>query len=788
MKLSRKIMIFISVVALLGLGVTYLLLHLILLNRFEKLDQEALRDKMDDIVSSYQSELMNMKTGLLKYSIWDETYQFMESAAPAGRADPIGQAYLNRNFSPVTYEINHFDIMALLNSSGIPLYGGEYHPDSGKVSPLKSEYLTLFNLINRRLPEFSGAEDSKAGVVLLDEGPMLITLTPIVNNNKDKPVIGTAIAGRMLQQEEVTRIWDETTSSLQMTRITSGTIAESRGQPVWMSSGSSRMMSIHTVIYDLFGDPGVMITLKHPRQIYESGMESILNFRRFFFAFTLVLCIASLLFVRRFILGRMYALMRNIRAIGNSKDLSIRIRSSSRDEFGDVEHEFNRMIDSLQQAQAELQQQAMLDPLTQLPNRSLFFNRLNEAIASASGAGKQIVLVFIDLDHFKTVNDTLGHDFGDDMLKEIALRISRVIGRNDVVSRLGGDEFTILLSDVPDAASMSMQLSQIQEALSLPHRIQGHLLYNTASIGVSIYPENGGDADYLVKQADLAMFHVKESGRNSILHYSEALEESIRRRKTLSQQLLSAADNDEFEVHYQPILSSDNLKVAKLEALLRWTSPTYGPVSPAEFIPLAETSGSIINIGSWVLRQVCSDLQGFRENGLELTAAVNISAVQLMQSDLRGLLLGLLEEYKLPSSSLELEITESVLVSGDNILSSLQELGNCGFRISLDDFGTGFSSLSYLRRFPVDVIKIDRSFISEMTLEPQGDVLVNSIIELSHNLGLKVVSEGIELQEQFDLLRRLGSDELQGYFISKPIRAIHIPTFLSQNYLFNDKK
>lgn len=220
-----------------------------------------------------------------------------------------------------------------------------------------------------------------------------------------------------------------------------------------------------------------------------------------------------------------------------------------------------------------------------------------------------------------------------------------------------------------------------------------------------------------------------------------------------------------------------------MEALLRWHSPAYGPVSPAEFIPLAESSGSIVGIGSWVLRQVCSDMRDFRSRGLELTAAVNISALQLMQPGLLELLLELLDEYELPASSLELEITESVLVSGDGIFLSLQQLRAHGFRISLDDFGTGFSSLSYLRRFPVDVIKIDRSFISEMSREAQGDVLVKAIIELSHNLGLRVVSEGIEHREQFDMLRELGSDELQGYYISRPLQAQALYSFLEQgNY------
>lgn len=775
MRLRKKIVIFIGIVAIFGLGVTYLLLHLILLNRFEELDQSALQTKLAEAVSSYHNELQTMKSGLQNYSVWDETYEFVDSG---GSADHLDDSYINSNYDRTTYEINRFDMIALLNKQGKPLYGGIYEHSSASVIPLTSEIDTLLQEMNSRLPDFTGPEDSKSGIVILDNKPMLITLTPIVNNDKNKPVTGTAVAGRILNQEEIRRIWKENYSSIELGRATPENLAESDGRDSWMSPAANHLMSVHTVVYDLFGKPGLVITLKQPRHIYESGLQSIVRFRLSFFVITMLICVASLIFVNRSILGRMGSLIKNIRAIGNSKDLSIRIDSTGRDEFSDVEHEFNRMIDSLEQAQEELRQQATLDPLTRLPNRSLFFTKLNEAIAAVKGSSRQIVLVFIDLDHFKTVNDTLGHDFGDAMLKETAFRITQVVGKQDVVSRLGGDEFTILLSDVPDQDSITTQLLRIQKALSMPHRIQGHLLYNTASIGISIYPQNGEDADYLVKQADLAMFHVKQTGRNNIFQYSKDLEKSIRRKKVLSQQLLSAADNNEFKIHYQPILSAGNQKISKVEALLRWTSPTYGTVSPAEFIPLAESSGSIVGIGRWVLQQVCSDVRNFLDNGLELTAAVNISAMQLMQPGLLEALLELVEVYRLPPSRLELEITESVLVSGDNIFHSLQKLREHGFRISLDDFGTGFSSLSYLRRFPVDVIKIDRSFVAEMTSEPQGDVLVKTIIELSHNLGFQVVSEGIEWKEQFDMLCRLGCDELQGYYISRPVRTPELYAYL----------
>lgn len=788
MKLRKKIIIFTCVVALVTLGINYLLLHLIMLNRFEKLDEAALKHSLDDALTSYQEELLDMRTGMLNYSLRDETYRFVEASRSADRPSAADDGFIRSTFNRATFEVNHLDMMALLDKSGQPLYGGTYDTARRSVSPLTPELHTLFRLMNSRLPAFSSANDSQTGIVLLDQGPMLITLTPVAGSSTDKPVIGTAVAGRMLQQEEVTHAREDGPASIQITKATSEMLAQSGGKDRWMSPVSGSMMSVHTVVNDLFGNPGVVFTVKQPRQFYESGQESVYSFRLVFFTVTILSCIGSMLFVNRSILGRMSSLIKNIRAIGSSKDLSIRIISTGKDEFSDVEHEFNRMIDSLEQAQEELQQQSMLDPLTQLPNRSLFFAKLNAAIGAAKGSNRQIALVFIDLDHFKTVNDTLGHDFGDAMLQEIAFRLTQAVGTHDVVSRLGGDEFTILLSDIPDSAAISARLSNIQDALSMPHQIQGHLFYCTASIGISIYPQNGDDADYLVKQADLAMLHVKGTGRNNIFQYSEDLEESIRRKKVLSQQLLSAAANAEFEVHYQPILNAERLQVYKVEALLRWTSPIYGPVSPAEFIPLAETSGSIVSIGGWVLRQVCADMRRFRESGLFLTAAVNISALQLMQPGLLELLLKLLHEYELPPSSLELEITESVLVNGDSILESLQQLRAHRFRISLDDFGTGFSSLSYLRRFPVDVIKIDRSFVSEMTPHPQGDVLVKAIIELSHNLGLSVVSEGIELQEQFDMLRSLGSDELQGFYISRPVRAGEIRSFLSRKKSFLGEK
>ncbi|MBT2291271.1 EAL domain-containing protein [Paenibacillus albidus] len=772
MKLRKKIILFITLIAIFGLGVTYLLLHFILLNRFENLDEAALHSKLKTTLYTYEDELQTLSRQLLNFSSSGHTYQFTDSAV---RLVQVEEPSAKVIFDRTTYETNHFDILGLLNESGQPVYAGMYNSYSQIVTAPTPELLALYSRIKDLLSPGQEQHNTKSGVVLLKNGPMLITVTSIVDSARAKPASGIAIAGRWLDGNEIKRIGQGTTVGIDVEPVTPAHLSLIREDSTGPISTTPQRLSIQTVINDLFGEPGIVITLEQPRQIYESGLASIIRYRLFYFASILLMCIFTLIFVNRYILGRISTLVRSIRSIGSSQDLSIRINSSGTDEFSDVEHEFNRMLASLEHAQKKLGQQALLDPLTQLPNRSLFFARLNEVITSARASREQIALLFIDLDHFETVNDTLGHDFGDAMLQETARRLQQAVGPHDVVSRLGGDEFTILLSGVSaDTEHFAAELTRIQEALAAPHPIHGHLLYNTASIGVSFYPQNGEDANALVKQADLAMLQVKENGRNNVMLYSEELEESVRRKKVLVQQLLSAASNDEFEVYYQPILSSHTLQVSKVEALLRWTSPTYGRVPPSEFIPLAETSGSILGIGRWALRQVCSDLHHFRAEGLTLSAAVNISAIQLMQPGLLETLQELLHDFDLPPASLELEITESILVSGDTIAQSLQALRSAGFRISLDDFGTGFTSLSYLQRFPVDIIKIDRSFIAEITPEHQDERVIHAIIELAHNLGLQVVSEGIELQEQFDILRRLGSDELQGYFISRPVPSSEI--------------
>lgn len=344
MKLRKKIIIFISFVAILGIGSTYLMLHVFLLNRFEKLDEAELKRNLSKATAAYHQELDNLRTGLLDVAVRDETYRFIENVVATGSAD---------SGSTAAYPMNHFDMIALLDLDGQPLYGGSYDLPAGIFTPLTEEQLTLIKLIRSRLPVPGSPGKSRSGFVNLDKGTMLITLTPILNSSKNKPVIGTAIAGRMLHQDGIAQIWEDTLSTMEMSRLTTPLLADSGGERVWTSPARGGQMSIHTILDDLFEDPGMVLTLKEPRQFYNSGLKSLSTFRMFYFISILLMLGASLLFVNRFILRRMSTLVRNIRMIGSSKDLSIRIPSSGKDEFSEVEVEFNRMIDSLEQTQDE---------------------------------------------------------------------------------------------------------------------------------------------------------------------------------------------------------------------------------------------------------------------------------------------------------------------------------------------------------------------------------------------------------------------------------------------------
>jgi diguanylate cyclase (GGDEF)-like protein len=414
---------------------------------------------------------------------------------------------------------------------------------------------------------------------------------------------------------------------------------------------------------------------------------------------------------------------------------------------------------------------ANYDQLTSLPNRGLFNQRLERALAHAQRFNKGLALLFMDLDRFKNVNDTLGHEAGDSVLKEVAAILTGCVREIDTVARLGGDEFVILIEGVTDVRQVGSVGHKLMRAMAEPLLLGGHECSVTASIGISTYPADGSDGATLLKNADIAMYRAKEQGKNNVQFYTPTMNIHSVQRLTLEASLRRALQREEFLLHYQPKLDIASGRVTGMEALVRWKRPDSGMISPAEFIPLAEETGLIVAIGEWVLRAACEYTQLSHPGGTPpLRVAVNLSARQFTQASLVSDVARILDLTGLGPEALELEITESMVMGNpEQAIQTLRQLKSMGIALSIDDFGTGYSSLGYLKRFPLDHIKIDRSFIKDIPEDNDDATITRTIIAMAHNLRLKVIAEGVETEAQMDFLRQHGCDEIQGYYFSRPL-------------------
>jgi len=421
---------------------------------------------------------------------------------------------------------------------------------------------------------------------------------------------------------------------------------------------------------------------------------------------------------------------------------------------------------------AEMTYSAQHDFLTGLPNRMLLNDRVSQAIVLAPRHSNKVAVLFLDLDGFKHINDSLGHPIGDKLLQSIAKRLVDCVRTSDTVSRQGGDEFVLLLSEVHRSEDAAISALRILQAVAEAHSIDQHDLHVTASIGVSVYPDDGQDAETLIKNADTAMYQAKENGRQSYQFFKPAMNVRAVERQSIEENLRRALERQEFALHYQPKINLRTGEISGAEALLRWMHPVRGPVSPAQFIPVAEDCGLILPIGQWVLREACKQARAWADAGLPLpTMAVNISSMEFREDKFIESVFTTLSETGLDPKSLELELTESVLMKrAESAASVLKTLRARGVQIAVDDFGTGYSSLSYLRKFPINALKIDQSFVRQITSTPDDTTIVTAVISMGRSLKLRVVAEGVETHEELTFLRARLCDEAQGYYFSRPVR------------------
>ena len=513
---------------------------------------------------------------------------------------------------------------------------------------------------------------------------------------------------------------------------------------------------------------------------------------------TFILTAAAIyLALQHFIITPVQNLQQLSREIGRGK-LEIKSTLKPNDEIGDLATAFEDMAGNLRQSDERIRFVAYHDDLTGLPNRTMFGEYLNHVLADARRHNKQFALLFIDIDDFKRVNDTLGHHAGDQLLLKVTERLSRCLRQTDyvaridsisapdeILARLGGDEFVILVPDISGSHASSTLANRLLTMLADPFSIEGHEFYISASIRITLFPMDGQDAETLTKNADIAMYHAKQQGKNDYQFYLQSMNVLAHERLALENKLRKALTNDELSLFYQPQVDTKSGEIVGLEALIRWQNPDEGCIPPGVFIPVAEETGLILGIGEWVINEACRQLRAWRQAGLpSIPVSVNISGKQFGKQDLPHIISTALLRNKLDPGLLEVEITESAIMdSPDRAVKDLLAIKALGITIALDDFGTGYSSFSYLHRFPIDTLKIDRSFIETIGTTQESSELVAAIIAMAHMLKLRVVAEGIETEEQLSVLADRDCDVIQGFLFQAPVPAPQVPALLQRRSL-----
>lgn len=547
-------------------------------------------------------------------------------------------------------------------------------------------------------------------------------------------------------------------------------------------------------------------------KVIKERMAGYLGIVALVFIFSLFVAFILSARMQRFITDPLLKLSAVARKVTTDKNYSLRATGSSRDELGNLILDFNEMLDQIQLRDNELENNkleleervatrtielevanqemekakqnaesvakrmeyhAHHDGLTGLPNRILLNDRLNKALSHARREQSRMALLFLDLDRFKIINDSLGHAVGDQLLRVISRRLKNCVRDEDTVARLGGDEFMVLLPSISGSSDAGRIGNKIIDSLVRAVSCNGHELHITTSIGVSIYPFDGADAETLLKHADISMYRAKELGRNKLVYYTAEMNAESRRQLVLETSLRKALDRGELKLVYQPKVDISRNRITGAEALLRWEHPTMGNISPADFIPVAEDSGLIVPIGEWVIRKAFNQLAAWHAAGhRELKIAVNLSSSQLTRPGLANSVREALDESRLDPAMTELEITENIVMQNlDSAIATLEILKGMGISIAMDDFGTGYSSLSYLRRLPIDIVKIDQSFVRELPGNKEDASIAQAIIAMANSLGLDLVAEGVETIKQLNFFRQQEVMVIQGYLFSKPVAA-----------------
>jgi diguanylate cyclase (GGDEF)-like protein len=713
----------------------------VLSHSFASIEADEARQSSERVRQALQADLHQLDVAVEDYALWDDFYDFVKSGA---------REHLDHYFSRRGLDNIHVDVVWVVDEQGRTVLQLATDAPAGltPLSPATLASLRSYTSLLRATPD---TLKRTAQLVRMPLGAMAVAVRPINRDLRPAASAGTLVFGRYFRTGLIERLEQTSQSPVR------ATLLDERGRPLlsvppavgeWLASvgagpdlliqtGDPATLRTHALLRDVEGRPLVVLSTTVARAALQIGKR------------TITWVVAALLCGFALVVALLVSLLNR----------SWRSRAAAQRQWLDHQRKMSRL--------------ARRDALTGLPNRLHLQRLLPRLLARAARDGSRLALLNLDLDHFKNVNDSLGHGSGDRLLAAVAQRLRSVVAAHDIVVRMGGDEFVIVATLLPDAVIVDSIAERVRSAIAVPLDIDGVTLSVVPSIGISVYPEDGTDPEQLLKHADIALYTAKDRGRGNHQFYTPEMNARLRERLGLERALRQALDNNELFVEYQPCVDLQTLRTVSLEALIRWRTADGTYIPPSRFIPIAEQSNLIVEIGAYVLKRVCLQLSEWQRERLPLVpVSVNISVRQFETTPLASVVSGLAQELGIDASLLHFEITESAAMqNSQQQLGSLQALRNLGSRILIDDFGTGYSSLSYLKHLPIDTLKIDRAFVRDMASDANDAAIVRAIVGVAKSLGLMLVAEGIESAEQLDCLRRLGCECGQGFFFSPSVSA-----------------
>jgi diguanylate cyclase (GGDEF)-like protein len=803
----------------------YLILNTVMLGRIETLESKHIKEHVKRAHNAIDSELQHLYETAFDWAVWDDTYAYIRDK---------NEEYVLNNLHKDTFSNLKLSIMTYIDESGKYIFAGSIDNSKKEIVPVSQAFIEYID----KSPVKKNADPNYRikGIIILPEGPMLIASCPILLSSGEGPVRGNVLVGFYLDDTKINFLAENLELNLNITRFDHLEQSElapfnsvTREKPISVHGLSNDKIGGYSILYDIYEQPALGLKIEMDREISEIGRNGIKLILILLITVSFIFTFLILIFLDKNILLRLLELSKEIKTIGKERIFSKRLKPQKiQDELTVVSDEINSMLNKLEESQIQVieSEKALMkanenlekrveertaalsnanerlqaeiiereriqekihhlayhDHLTGLSNRLLFNDKLNHAIHLTNRLKKMLAVMFLDLDGFKMINDTMGHAVGDQLLKEVSNRLVKTLRKSDIVSRIGGDEFIILIENIDNISTIKIVADKILKEFSEPFTLENQDCFLTTSIGVAVYPSDGKNAEVLIKNADIAMYKAKEKGKNQYVLCTPVMKTIVTETMKLTNELYRALERNELELYYQPQVSCNSNNIVGLEALIRWNHPKLGMISPGKFIPIAEQTGLIISIGEWIMRTACNQNKLWQDAGYpKIRMGVNLSVKQFHNPNLIKQVEEILAETGLEPNYLELEVTESITMKEKGyIVETLNVFKKMGVRIAIDDFGTEYSSLSYLKYLPADRIKIAMPFVQGIEVSTKDEAITKAIIVLAKSMGMGVIAEGVETANQLAFLTERMCDEIQGFYFFRPIPAAKVEELLKK--------